>query len=152
MSDPPERSTSELLAERRAKLGRLRDRGVDPYPRSFDERTEIADARAHHEALEAGEETDARYRVAGRITARRGHGKAAFLDLRDRSGQIQLHSRADVLGDAEHEGLVGLDLGDIVGVEGVAFKTKKGELSLRVESWTLLAKTLRPLPDKYHGL
>ena len=90
--------------------------------------------------------------MAGRLTARRGHGKAAFLDLRDRSGQIQLHSRADVLGDAEHDELLGLDLGDIVGVEGVAFKTKKGELSLRVEDWTLLAKALRPPPDKYHGL
>jgi lysyl-tRNA synthetase, class II len=108
--------------------------------------------RARHEGLDPGEETDVRHRVAGRLTARRGHGKAAFLDLRDRSGKIQLHSRADVLGDAEHNELVGLDLGDIVGVEGVAFKTKKGELSLRVEDWTLLAKAMRPPPDKYHGL
>jgi lysyl-tRNA synthetase, class II len=143
---------SDPLLDRREKLERLRARGVEPFPHSFDDRTEIAEVRARHDALEPGEKTEARYRVAGRITARRGHGKAAFLDLRDRSGQIQLHSRADVLGDAEHEALVGLDLGDIVGVEGVAFKTKKGELSLRVEGWTLLAKTLRPLPDKYHGL
>src|ERR671911_1264605 len=149
---PPERPASELLSERREKLERLRESGVDPFPHSFDDRTEIAEVRARHESLEPGEGTDARYRVAGRITARRGHGKAAFLDLRDRSGQIQLHSRADVLGDAEHDQLVGLDLGDIVGVEGVAFKTKKGELSLRVEDWTLLAKAMRPPPDKYHGL
>jgi lysyl-tRNA synthetase, class II len=143
---------SDPLSDRREKLERLRESGVDPFPHSFDDRTEIAEVRARHEGLEPGEGTDARYRVAGRITARRGHGKAAFLDLRDRTGQIQLHSRADVLGDEEHEGLVGVDLGDIVGVEGLAFKTKKGELSLRVEDWTLLAKTLRPLPDKYHGL
>src|ERR687898_1096685 len=149
---PPERPASELLSERREKLERLRESGVDPFPHSFDDRTEIAEVRARHESLEPGEGTDARYRVAGRITARRGHGKAAFLDLRDRSGQIQLHSRADVLGEAEHEALTALDLGDIIGVEGIAFKTKKGELSLRVEGWTLLAKTLRPLPDKYHGL
>ena len=149
---PRERPASELLSDRREKLERLRESGVDPYPHSFDDRTEIAEVRARHESLEPGEGTDARYRVAGRITARRGHGKAAFLDLRDRSGQIQLHSRADVLGDEEHEALAALDLGDIIGVEGIAFKTKKGELSLRVEGWTLLAKTLRPLPDKYHGL
>ena len=152
MSDEQERSASDLLSERREKLSRLREGGVEPFPHSFDRRTEIGGVRAHHEDLDAGEETEDRYRVAGRVMARRGHGKAAFLDLRDRSGQIQLHSRADVLGDDEHEGLVGVDLGDIVGVEGIAFKTKKGELSLRVEDWTLLAKTLRPLPDKYHGL
>ncbi|MGH2991590.1 MAG: lysine--tRNA ligase [Solirubrobacterales bacterium] len=149
---PPQRQESELLAERREKLERMRADGVDPFPPSFGDRVEIAEVRAAHDDLEPGEETDARYRVAGRITARRGHGRAAFLDLRDRSGQIQLHSRADVLGEARHDGLVGLDLGDIAGVEGVAFKTKKGELSLRVEDWTLLAKALRPLPDKHHGL
>jgi lysyl-tRNA synthetase, class II len=150
--DRPERSASELLAERREKLERLREGGVDPFPRGFDDRTEVAEVRSRHEDLEAGEETDHRYRLAGRITARRGHGKAAFLDLRDRSGQIQLHSRADVLSEAGHEGLVGLDLGDIAGVEGVVFATRTGELSLRVEAWTLLAKALRPLPDKHHGL
>jgi len=149
---PPERQESELLAERREKLERLRGDGVDPFPHSFADRVEIATVRAAHQDLEDGEETEARYRVAGRITARRGHGKAAFLDLRDRSGQIQLHSRADVLGAASHDALVSVDLGDIAGVEGVAFKTKKGELSLRVEDWTLLAKALRPLPDKHHGL
>jgi lysyl-tRNA synthetase, class II len=143
---------SNLLTERREKLERLREDGLDPFPRSFSDRVEIGEIHARHDDLAAGEETDSRYRAAGRITARRGHGKAAFLDLRDRSGQIQLHSRADVLGETQHEALVGLDLGDILGVEGTAFKTRKGELSLRVEDWTLLAKALRPLPDKYHGL
>jgi lysyl-tRNA synthetase, class II len=152
MSDEQERSASDLLIERREKLNRLRESGVEPFPHSFEGRTEIGEVRARHEDLDAGEETEDRYRVAGRVMARRGHGKAAFLDLRDRTGQIQLHSRADVLGDQDHEALVGVDLGDIVGVKGSAFKTKKGELSLRVENWTLLAKTLRPLPDKYHGL
>ena len=92
-----------------------------------------------------------RYRLAGRLTARRGHGKAAFLDLVDRTGRIQLHARKDVLGDA-YERLVDLDLGDLIGVEGAPFRTRRGELSLRVDSWTLLAKSLRPPPDKYHGL
>jgi lysyl-tRNA synthetase, class II len=141
-----------VLAERREKLERLREAGIEPFPHEFPERFEIASVHDAHDGLAAGEETDDSYRVAGRIAARRGHGKAAFIDLVDTSGKIQLHSRADVVGESEHETLVGLDLGDIVGVEGTAFKTKRGELSLRVTSWTLLAKSLRPPPDKFHGL
>ncbi len=148
-----ERPISDLLSERREKLERLREGGVDPYPHTYEgEQTPISEIHDAHGELDADTDTESRYRVAGRLTARRGHGGAAFLDLRDRSGRIQLHSRADVLGDEGHEGLVGLDLGDIVGVEGLAFKTRKGELSLRVEDWKLLSKTLRPMPDKYHGL
>ncbi len=108
--------------------------------------------RAAHEGLDDGEETDDAYRVAGRIAARRGQGKAAFLDLVDGTGKIQIHARSDVLGAGRLDGLVGLDLGDIVGVEGTAFKTRRGELSLRATGWTLLAKSLRPPPDKFHGL
>ncbi len=145
-------AASDVLAERREKLERLRDAGVDLFPHGFEGRTVIAEVRAAHEGLEAGVETEEGYRVAGRIAARRGHGKAAFLDLVDGSGRIQLHARADVLGADSHECLVGLDLGDIVGVEGVAFATKRGELSLRVTGWLPLAKSLRPPPDKYHGL
>jgi lysyl-tRNA synthetase class 2 len=154
MSEPDqeERSESHVIAERREKLARLRESGVEPFPHSFEGRTEIAAVRAAHEGLAAGEETPDRYRVAGRIAARRGHGKAAFLDLVDGSGRIQLHAREDVLGAEQFEGLVGVDLGDIVGAEGTVFATKRGELSLRVEGWTLLAKSLRPPPDKYHGL
>jgi lysyl-tRNA synthetase class 2 len=148
MSEPE----SDLLAERRAKLERLREAGVEPFPHAYPDRTEIATVRAEHEGLEAGEETDASYRVAGRLTARRGHGKAAFLDLRDGTGQIQVHARADLLGDEEHEQLVSLDLGDLVGVEGTVFATKRGELSIAASGWTLLAKSLRPPPEKFHGL
>jgi lysyl-tRNA synthetase class 2 len=147
-----ERSESHVLAERREKLERLREEGVEPFPHAYDDRVEIAAVHAAHDGLAEGEETEDSYRVAGRITARRGHGKAAFIDLVDSSGKIQLHSRADVVGESEHERLVGLDLGDVIGVEGVAFKTRRGELSLRVTGWTLLAKSLRPPPDKFHGL
>jgi lysyl-tRNA synthetase class 2 len=146
---PPE---SQLLAERRQKLERLRQAGIDPFPHAFEGRTEIAQVRAAHEGLAAGAETQDRRRVAGRIAARRGHGRAAFIDLVDRSGGIQLHAREDLLGPESFELLVGLDLGDIVGAEGVVVATKRGELSLRLEGWTLLAKSLRPPPDKYHGL
>jgi len=151
-TEQPERSESHVIAERREKLARLRDSGVEPFPHSFEGRGDIASVRAAHEGLAAAEETEDRYRVAGRIAARRGHGKAAFLDLVDGSGRIQLHAREDVLGPESFEALVALDLGDIVGAEGTVFATKRGELSLRVDDWTLLAKSLRPPPDKFHGL
>src|SRR5213595_4161472 len=127
----PERSESHLLAERREKLDRLRDAGVEPFPHTFPDRTEIEVVRTAHEGLDAGAETEDRYRVAGRIAARRGHGRAAFIDLVDRSGRMQLHARDDLLGAESFERLVGLDLGDIIGVDGVVFATKRGELSLR---------------------
>src|SRR5216117_2449124 len=112
MSEAPadETRSSGLLEERRAKLDQLRRSGIDPFPHTFRGRTEVAAVREAHEDLRAGEEADDSYRLAGRIAARRGHGKAAFLDLVDGSGRIQLHSRADVLGEAQLEALVGLDL------------------------------------------
>jgi lysyl-tRNA synthetase class 2 len=152
VSRADETPSSDLLAERREKLERLRSEGVEPFPHDFDGRTAIEDVRAAHEGLAAGEETDSGYRVAGRLLARRGHGKSAFLDLADGTGRIQLHSQADVLGEPEHEALLHVDLGDLIGVEGTAFATRKGELSIRVGSWELLAKSLRPPPDKFHGL
>ena len=142
----------ELLAARRAKLERLRAEGIDPFPHEFDGVEPIAAVLAEHEGLAAGEETDVAHRVAGRIAARREAGRAAFIDLVDRSGRIQLHARVDELGDEGFERLVALDLGDLVGVDGVAIRTRRGELSLRVTSFTLLAKSLRPPPDDYHGL
>ena len=142
----------ELLAARRAKLEQLRAAGIDPYPHDFDGVESIADVRARHEDLAAGDETDVAHRVAGRIAARREAGRAAFIDLVDRSGRIQLHARIDELGEERFERLVSLDIGDLLGIDGVAIRTKRGELSLRVTSFTLLAKSLRPPPDDYHGL
>jgi lysyl-tRNA synthetase class 2 len=138
--------------DRRAKLERLRAAGVDPFPHEFDGVVPIATVHERHADLEPGAETDARYRVAGRLHARRAHGRAAFLDLVDRSGRLQLHAREDVMGPEAYERLVGLDLGDLVGVDGSAFRSRRGELSLRVERATLLAKSLRPPPEKFHGL
>ena len=114
--------------------------------------TPISAVHAAHADLPAGEDTEAHYRVAGRLHARRGQGKMAFLDLDDRSGRIQLQARVDVLGEEAMARLLDLDLGDIVGVDGVAFRSRRGELSLRVEGFELLAKSLRPPPDKFHGL
>ena len=93
-----------------------------------------------------------RVRVAGRLHARRGQGKMAFLDLDDRSGRIQLQARRDVLGDEVFERLLAADLGDLIGADGTIFKTRRGELSVAIGDWALLAKSLRPPPEKHHGL
>jgi len=144
---------SELLAVRRAKLDRLRAGGIDPFPHAFAGVTPIADVRAAHAELEAGADTEDRRRVAGRLHARRGQGKMAFLDLDDRSGRLQLQAKRDVLGDTVMDRVLDdLDLGDLVGVDGTVFCSRRGELSLRVEAVTVLAKALRPPPDKHHGL
>src|SRR4051794_30818905 len=149
MSGEPEQAKlSDVLRDRRRKLERIREAGIEPFPHEFSGREEIAEVRAAHEGLAPGIETESRHRVAGRLLARRGHGKACFLDLRDGSGQIQLHAREDLLGAEAYELLVELDLGDIVGVEGTALSTRSGgELSLALDHWRLLAKSLRPPPD-----
>jgi lysyl-tRNA synthetase, class II len=115
-------------------------------PKRFPDRDEVAAVRAEADRQEPGEEAPERRRLAGRVLGRRGHGKLVFLDLVDRSGQIQL------LCEADRAGPVDVDLGDIVGATGRPTKTRRGEPSLAVEDLQLLAKTKRPLPDTYHGL
>jgi lysyl-tRNA synthetase, class II len=138
--------------DRRAKLERLREQGIDPFPHEFDGVVAISEIHAAHDSLEPGKETDAEYRIAGRITGRRGHGGAAFLDVVDRSGKLQVHAQRDVLGEEAFDTLTHLDLGDLVGVDGTVFKSRRGELTLRATAWTLLAKSLRAPPEKFHGL
>jgi lysyl-tRNA synthetase class 2 len=121
-------------------------------PHRFGNRTEIAFVRDAHGSLGAGEEADASYRLAGRVLGRRGMGKAVFLDLEDRSGRIQLLGSVDVLGQEAFDGLRDLNLGDVIGVEGHPLRSRRGELSLRVQAWELLAPCLRPMPDLHHGL
>src|ERR1700722_5993204 len=108
----PSGSSSDVLADRRRKLDSLRASGVEPFPHEFRGVEPIAGVRAAHEGLADGQETEVSHRVAGRLVARRGQGKMAFLDLEDRSGRIQLQARADVLGPEAMERLVSLDLGD----------------------------------------
>jgi lysyl-tRNA synthetase class 2 len=143
----------ELIAERRAKAQRLRETAAeDDFPYSYAGVEPIADVRAAYERLAVGEETEDVHRVAGRLAGKRGQGRAAFLDLVDRSGKIQLHARLDVLGKELFERLRSLDLGDLVGVDGAVLRSRHGELTLRVERFAVLAKALRPPPDKHHGL
>ena len=144
---------TDLVATRRRKLGELRAAGIDPFPHAFPGVTPIEAVKAPQAGLEAGEETAVAARIAGRLHARRGSGKAAFLDLVDRTGRMQLHARLDVLGEEAFRRLLDtVDLGDIVGADGTVFRTRRGELSLKLESFTVLSKALRPPPDKFHGV
>ena len=121
-------------------------------PHRFAGRTAISDLRAAHEGLEAGAESGASYRLAGRVMARRGQGKLVFLDLEDRSGRLQLLAALDALGSDVFALVTGVSLGDVVGIEGEVICTRRGELSLRVTSYQLLAPNRQPLPDTWHGL
>jgi lysyl-tRNA synthetase class 2 len=157
-TDPPATPEStkhglpELIAERRAKRERLREADADAFPHAFPDVEPVSTVLSAYEHLQSGEETEERHRVAGRVTARRGSGKAAFLDLIDRTGKIQLHARQDVLGEERYALLTSLDLGDLLGVDGSAMRSRHGEVSLRVEDFRILGKALRPPPDKHHGL
>jgi lysyl-tRNA synthetase class 2 len=143
----------ELIAERRSKVQRLHAAGHEVCPYSYPGVERIVDVRAACERLEEGQETDEMHRVAGRVAARRGAGKAAFIDLVDRTGKIQLHARYDVLGEQAFAQLAEVDLGDLIGVDGALMRARKaGEPTLRVQSFQLLGKALRPPPDKHAGL
>jgi lysyl-tRNA synthetase class 2 len=139
-------------ARRLAKLDTLRAAGVDPYPLRFDRDRTIAELHAEYGGLEAGAETGDVVRVAGRLLLIRRQGKLTFATMRDGTGSVQLFVSRAVIGDEQHAAFDDLDLGDWIGAEGTVMKTKKGELSVKVTDFRLLAKALRPLPDKWHGL
>jgi lysyl-tRNA synthetase, class II len=136
---------NELIALRRKKLETLRARGIEPFGTAFDVSGSIAEVR---ERFKEGETC----RVAGRITAHRDMGKSHFLDLRDVTGRIQIYIHAKEVGPELIDLFRLLDIGDFIGVEGTCFVTKSGEPTVKVQTFQLLAKTLRPLPEKWHGL
>jgi lysyl-tRNA synthetase, class II len=136
---------NELIALRRKKLDALRAKGVDPFGGGFEVTGSIAEVR---EKFKEGET----FRTAGRITAHRDMGKSHFLDLRDATGRIQIYINAKEVGAELSEVFGLLDLGDFIGAEGTCFVTKSGEPTLKVRTFQLLAKALRPLPEKWHGL
>jgi lysyl-tRNA synthetase class 2 len=138
----------DLVRQRREKLADLRAQGRDPFAIARFERTHVASAI--HESFDSLEGQQAR--VAGRLTAWRRHGKATFADLRDGSGRVQLLFRANQLGEETYGRIKELDTGDFLGAEGWVTRTRTGEVTLEVSGFTLLAKALRPPPEKWHGL
>src|SRR5688572_14674782 len=146
-------SEEELIALRAEKRLRLLDT-ADPYPARVERTHDAASAVAALEAVEAAGavETAEPLAIAGRVTAQRLMGKAAFLDLRDGSGRIQLHIRRDTVGEESFQALGLLDLGDFVQASGPVFRTRTGEATVAVQRWHVIAKALRPMPEKFHGV
>jgi lysyl-tRNA synthetase class 2 len=144
-----EEPLNDQMQVRRDKMKSFMDAGVYPFGQKYDWDHHAQELKDNAAALEESEQV---VRVAGRLMAMRRHGKTAFCVLRDLSGEIQLYFRKDVLGEESYELFKLLDIGDIVGVEGNIFTTHTGETTIRVLAWTLLSKSLRPLPEKWHGL
>lgn len=153
-AEEQQRGLHELLQVRHDKMDQLREWGVDPFGQKFNQThfaQELIDQYSEKtkEELEAGEYA---VTLAGRLMAKREMGKASFAQLLDRTAQIQIYVRQDAVGEEKYKVFELSDIGDIVGVTGVMFKTKTGELSVKVKELTFLTKSLRPLPEKYHGL
>ncbi|MBQ3337452.1 MAG: lysine--tRNA ligase [Selenomonadaceae bacterium] len=142
---------NELMKIRREKLQGFIDKGVEPFGARYEITHHASDVRSEFGKI--ADETDAgEVSIAGRLMAIRGHGKASFATLADKTGSIQIYFKLDVLGEQKYSEFKLLDIGDIIGLRGQVFKTKRGELTVRVEDFNLLAKSLRPLPEKFHGL
>ncbi len=143
-------SRLERITEQRLEsLNRIRARGIDPYPHSYHLSHTIREAIA---PFEQQGKSSPDISLAGRIMSKRSIGKMSFLDIRDSSGKIQLSLRYDLLGREKYEFLQDIDIGDIIGAKGKLFRTKSGELTLEVSDFAMLCKSLRPLPEKWHGL
>jgi lysyl-tRNA synthetase, class II len=147
MSGETELSLNELLQIRRGKLDYLKEKGIDPFGQKY-ERTNFAQAIIDSfDTLENSEVS-----IAGRLMSKRDQGKASFAHIQDFSGKIQIYIRGDMVGEENYEVFKKLDIGDIIGLKGLVFKTQKGEISVKVTEFTVLSKSLHPLPEKWHGL
>ncbi len=147
-------SSADVMSVRRAKLEEWYELGVEPFGRRFEVTHRSEDILRKAEPL-ANEELEAhkmQVKVAGRIMSLRGHGKASFAHMMDLQGMIQVYAKMDQLGEEAYQQFELLDIGDLIGVEGYVFKTRRGETTIHIEHFTLLAKSLRPLPEKWHGL
>lgn len=145
---------NDQLQVRRDKMNSMREKGLDPFGKRYDRSHNIKELVGQYAELEK-EDLEAKnvsVTLAGRIMTKRGKGKAGFANIQDLTGQIQVYVRVDAIGAEAYEVFDSSDLGDIIGVKGTLFKTKVGELSVKVQEYEFLTKALRPLPDKFHGL
>lgn len=149
---PAFRGESDLVIRRLQKLEEWRARGIEPYAWRYPRRDTTAEIHERFQYLENGQDSDYRASLAGRLMAVRRHGKASFADLEDGWGRLQLMAAVDSLGGESYRLFQELDIGDWIGVEGVVFRSRRGELTVRVYEFRLLSKSLRPLPEKWHGL
>ena len=148
----PVEDLNEMMKVRREKMEEFRAMGVPPFGHRYDVTDYAEPIKGKYAHLE-GDEEGGEVRIAGRLMAIRGHGKASFCTLNDRTGNIQVYFKIDVLGEDKYKNqFKKLDIGDIVGIRGIVFKTHRGEVTVRVEDFDLLSKSLRPLPEKFHGL
>lgn len=138
---------NDLMLQRREKMEELKKNGVNPYGDKYNTTHHATEIEQNFEELE-----DESVSIAGRLMAVRTHGKASFADLRDMSGTIQLYVRVDAVGKEDYDIFSNLDIGDIVGITGTVFKTNRGQISVKVKSFRFLSKSLRPFPEKFHGL
>ncbi|MFZ5591967.1 MAG: amino acid--tRNA ligase-related protein, partial [Bacillota bacterium] len=138
---------NELLRVRREKLAELRARGIEPYGEKYD-RTHVSRQIINNYDCLEGQEVS----IAGRVISRRVQGKAGFAHLQDGAGKIQVYARLNDMGEEAYDLFTRLDIGDIIGVRGKVFKTRMGEITVAINKFTILAKSLRPLPEKWHGL
>lgn len=142
-----------IKAEKRKKLHALKSKGINPFPYSFDKNIHIDQLVREFSGLQAGEKkTETHFKVAGRLMTLRAMGKASFFNVLDQTGSLQCYIKVEEQSEASRESFNLVDLGDIVGLEGYIFKSQKGELSLYVQNFQILTKTLEPLPEKFHGI
>ena len=139
---------------RRQKMQDLIDMGIDPFGSRYDRTSNSGIIKSSYEdkTKEELDELQVTVKIAGRIMTKRRQGKAGFMNIQDREGQIQIYVRKDEIGDDQYEIFKKNDIGDIVGIEGTVMKTDHGQLSVRAKNYTHLSKSLRPLPEKFHGL
>ena len=138
---------NDQMRVRLRKMEELRGMGIDPFGAKFERTSTSKEILDNFEQME-----NQKVVIAGRIMAIRGHGKVSFAQLQDNEGQIQIYIRLDDVGENQYQVFQKVDIGDIIGVEGTVFRTKRGEISVAVQVLTFLTKSMRPLPEKWHGL
>ena len=143
---------NHLIQQRKQKLNDIKDKGVNPYAHRYEKKDYALDMQTKYSQLKKEEKTKDKVKIAGRLMSLRRMGKASFAHVSDVTGKIQLYLSQDILGKEDYKFLKKLDIGDFIGVEGIVFATRTGEVTVEVKKFVLLTKSLRPLPEKFHGL
>ena len=141
-----------LRQEKLSKLKKMKEAGINPYPHNFEKIDSLSDLKAKIKDIEPGEVTEIKVQTAGRLMTKRPMGKAAFFNIQDEGENMQVYLKLAELSEKDQLAFSLIDIGDIVGLRGFLFKTRKGEPSIHTESFEVLCKTVEPLPEKYHGV